>query len=115
MAAGLRLTPTFFHLLLSLAEGPRHGYAMMREIEERTEGRVRLGPGSLYYALSRLEESRLIREDAGAGEAAPSGESPHEERRRYYALTPEGRERLREEMRVLDELVAYARRARLIP
>lgn len=115
MGEGLRLTPAFFHLLLSLTDGPRHGYAMMQEIEERTEGRIRLGPGSLYYALGRLEDAGLIREHPGAGGDCEGGGSPHEERRRYYALTSRGRERLREEMHVMADIVAHARRARLIP
>ncbi|MCG6987494.1 MAG: PadR family transcriptional regulator [Gemmatimonadetes bacterium] len=99
-----RMTPLFFHLLLSLSEGPRHGYALMQEIEERSGGGVVLGPSSLYYALGRLEDSGLIREVDG-----PAGDDPHEERRRYYALTARGRQRLADETRVLADIVAHAR------
>lgn len=115
MTERLRLTPTYFHLLLSLADGPRHGYAMMQEIEERSGGRVRLGPGSLYYSLGRLEDAGLIREHPGAGEGPAPEPSPHEERRRYYELTPDGRQRLRQEMHVMANIVAHARATRLIP
>ncbi len=101
----LRMTPAFFHLLLSLSPGPKHGYAMMGEIEERTEGRVSLGPSSLYYSLGRLEDTGLIEETEGP--SAP--DQPHEERRRYYRLTREGRRRLKAESEVLADIVAHAR------
>lgn len=101
----IRMTPAFFHLLLSLSDEARHGYAMMQEIEERTDGRVRLGPSSLYYSLGRLEDAGLIREVEGPS----SGHAPHEERRRYYGLTDEGRRRLEEEAEVLAGIVAHAR------
>lgn len=101
----LRITPAFFHLLLSLSSGPRHGYAMMREIAERTKGRVSLGPSSLYYSLSRLEDAGLIEESEGPG----TREEPHEQRRRYYALTSEGRRRLEAESEILAGIVRHAR------
>ena len=100
-----RMTPLFFHLLLSLSEGSRHGYTMMQEIEERTGGGVVLGPSSLYYALGRLEDSGLIEEVEGP----VGGEEPHEERRRYYRLTARGRERLQEETRLLADIVTHAK------
>lgn len=105
---GLRMTPVFFHLMLSLWEGPKHGYALMQEVGERTGGRIRLGPGSLYYALGRLEEEGLIEESAGSADA------PHAERRRYYRLTRAGRKRLREEAALLADIVAHARLRDLI-
>ena len=107
----LRMTPVFFHLLLSLWDGAKHGYALMQEVGERTEGRIRLGPGSLYYALGRLEEEGLIEESAGSGKEA---EAPHAERRRYYRLTRAGRKRLREETTLLADIVAHARMRHLI-
>lgn len=107
----LRMTPVFFHLLLSLWEGAKHGYALMQEVDERTEGRIRLGPGSLYYALGRLEEGRLIEESAPDGRET---EAPHEDRRRYYRLTRSGRKRLREETTLLADIVAHARTYDLI-
>lgn len=107
MTRELRLTPAFVHLLLALSEGPRHGYALMQEIEERTAGRIRLGPGSLYYSLGRLQDARLIEETPGP--AADVRDEPHGERRRYYRLTRAGRKRLASETAVLADIVAHAR------
>jgi DNA-binding PadR family transcriptional regulator len=101
----IRITPTLLHLLLSLSEGPKHGYHMMGEIAERTAGRTTLGPSSLYYSLGRLEDLGLIREVESPGDA----DQPHEGRRRYYALTAEGRQRLRLEAQALADIVAHAR------
>jgi len=106
----LRLTPTFFHLLLCTAEGPKHGYGMMQEIEERTRGALALGPSSLYYSLGRLEDAGLIAETA----VAEAEEEIHGERRRYYRLTPAGRRRLREEVAVLEGVVEHARARRVL-
>ncbi len=100
-----RLTPLFFHLLLSLSAGARHGYAMMNEVEERTDGRIKVGPSSLYYALGRLEDAGLIAKTDGDTD----GDTPHEERRRYYRLTDEGRQRLADEMAALENIVVHAR------
>lgn len=107
----LRLTPTFFHLLLCLAEAPKHGYGMMLEIEERTGGALRLGPSSLYYSLSRLEEAGYIEET----EVASSGEESHGEWRRYYSLTRAGHRRLREELALLQQVMAHARARGILP
>ena len=101
-----RMTPLFFHLLLSLVRGPRHGYAMMQEVEERTGGRIEIGPSSLYYSLGRLEEAGWIAE-TDAGDVA--GDAPHEERRRYYQLTDRGRDRLEDETSALAAIVSHAR------
>lgn len=105
MATGLRMTPTFLHLLLSFAEGPRHGYVVMKEVEDRSRGRIRLGPSSLYYSIGRLEEGGLLEEV----EVEPDPGEPHKDRRRYYRLTVAGRKRLREEARVLDDILEHAR------
>src|SRR5580692_1622947 len=80
------LSPTVFHILLSLGEGERHGYALKREIALRTGGAVTLGPGVLYGTINKLLELGLI-EESGARPA------PHldDERRRYYRITPHGR------------------------
>jgi len=105
MTRSLRMTPAFLHMLLCFGEGPKHGYAVMQKIEERTGGGIRLGPSSLYYSLARLEDAGLVEEVEVTGGRA----EPHEERRRYYRLTPAGRKRLREEARVLDSIVTHAR------
>ena len=107
----LRLTPTFFHLLLCLAEGAKHGYGMMLEIEERTEGALRIGPSSLYYSLSRLADAGLIAEAEGPAVDA----DPHGERRRYYALTERGRRGLESEVATLAQVMAHARARGIAP
>src|SRR5216684_9286461 len=80
------LSPTVFHILLSLGEGERHGYALKREISLRTRGKLKLGPGVLYGSINKLLELGLIEES----DARPD---PHldDERRRYYRITPFGR------------------------
>jgi DNA-binding PadR family transcriptional regulator len=105
MARALRLTPPLYHVLITLSEGPAHGYALIRSISERTDGQVELGPSSLYYALGRLEDAALIRTCT----PPPSGDQPHEEKRRYYELTAAGRQRLREEMAILGGILKHAR------
>ena len=103
--ATIRLTPPLYHVLLTLAEGPSHGYSLIRSVAERTEERVDLGPSSLYYALGRLEDAGLIRKCS----PEPAGDQPHEEQRRYYELTDQGRRRLREEMEILSGIMSHAR------
>jgi DNA-binding PadR family transcriptional regulator len=106
--AHLPLTPATFHILLSLSDGERHGYAIMAEVRERTRGTVKLGPGTLYTALKRLVDSGVVLE---AGERSGRDD---DERRRYYRLTPLGRAVARAEARRLEEMVRLARRQRLI-
>lgn len=105
MGKSVRMTPLFLHLLLSLSMGPRHGYGLMAEIEERTDGRIKVGPSSLYYALGRLEDAGLIAE----ADVAEAVDAPHAERRRYYRLTSTGRARLEGEIATLDDIVTHAR------
>ena len=81
----LPLTPVVFHTLLSLVEGQRHGYAIAQEVEERTGGRVKMGPGTLYGCLHRLNGLGYIEECEAPADAAES------ERRRYYRLRELGR------------------------
>lgn len=100
--AHLPLTPRAFHLLLALADGPQHGYAMMKEVHERSAGRVRIGPGTLYEAIHAMRDKGLVRET----DARPDD---HDARRRYYTLTPLGREVLRAETERLGDLVDFAR------
>jgi DNA-binding PadR family transcriptional regulator len=106
--AHLPLTPATFHILLSLADGERHGYAIMTEVAERTRGMVKLGPGTLYTALKRLVDSGVVLE------AEERRGRDDDERRRYYRLTPLGRAVARAEARRLDETVRLARSKRLI-
>lgn len=102
----LPLTPAAFHVLLALADAPRHGYAIMQEVEERTGGRVRLGPGTLYGAVKRLRETKLIAEedDAATGD-----------RRRVYRLTALGRAVAEAEAARLASLVDSARAKAVLP
>lgn len=108
--AAVRLTPPLYHVLLTLAEGPSHGYSLIGSVTERTGGRLELGPSSLYYALGRLEDAGLIRECS----PEPAGDQPHEDQRRYYELTDLGRRRLRQEMDILSGIMRHARDIGLI-
>ena len=98
----LPLSPVVCHILLALAEGERHGYAIAQEAERVSGGRVRMGPGTLYGSIQRVLAGGLIAE--AAREADDSGG----ERRRYYALTPLGRRVLEAETARLAALVALA-------
>src|SRR5262245_57309496 len=97
------LSPAVFHILLSLGEGERHGYALKREISRRTGGKLHLGPGVLYGSISKMLELGLIEES----EERPD---PHldDERRRYYRITPLGRNAARAEAARMRELVELA-------
>jgi DNA-binding PadR family transcriptional regulator len=106
----LPLTPAALNVLVALADGERHGYGIMLEVKERTGGRVRLGPGTLYGAIKRLKEGGVIEESGGK-----SGTVTDEERRRYYRLTGFGREVLAAEVARLDGLVRAARRKGAFP
>ena len=93
------------YILLALSEGDLHGYAIKQEVERRTGGSIRLGPGTLYEAIQRLEEGGLIGECAAAARPADGQEA----QRRYYSLTERGWSALREEIRQLGRLVDDAR------
>jgi len=99
------LTPATFHVLLALAEAPSHGYAIKRAVEERTEGAVRLGPGTLYAALARLVDEGLVRRVA-PGRPAPVKPGPPGP---LYELTAGGRATLRAEIARLETDVRSAR------
>jgi DNA-binding PadR family transcriptional regulator len=102
-----------FEILLTLADGERHGYAIIREVEERSNGDVRLETGTLYRALRRLVADGLAKPSARrpSADADPAGD---DERRRYYAITPAGRTAAASEAARLARLVAAARAAKLI-
>ena len=88
----LPLSPASFHILVSLAEGPRHGYGVAQEVEELTDGRLVLGPGTLYGTLTRMLGKGLVDEAENPGDTGL-----HAQRRRYYRITPLGSEALRAE------------------
>ncbi len=107
--AAIDMTRATFHILLALADGEKHGYAIMQEVEQLTGGEVRLGPGTLYAALQRLTEEGWIEECP-----PPREERALAERRRYYRLTREGRSGAAKEAERLRELVGVALRRRLL-
>lgn len=102
------LTTAMFHVLLALADGDKHGYAILKEVEKRTNGEVQLGTGTLYGIIKRLLMSDMITE---VRRPAAKNDDP---RRRYYRLTEEGRETAVAEAKRLEKLVADARSKRLI-
>ena len=105
----LDLTPIGFEVLLSLAEGPLHGYGIKLAIEERTSGELSLGSGTLYQAIQRLEREGLIAESASTA----AGQDPR--RGRTYRIEPLGRASLANHLRRLSRAVDYARARRLLP
>lgn len=92
------------HIMLALAGGAKHGYAIKQDVETRSEGEIQLGPGTLYEAIQRLQEAELIAE--ARGEEPLNGQ---EAQRRYYKLTERGWSSLRTELRRLGLIVAEAR------
>ena len=101
---GRSLSLPVLHILLALADGAKHGYAIKQDVEQRTAGAVRLGPGTLYEAIQRLEDGGLI------SEAAPGRPANGQEaQRRIYRLTERGWKALRSDLRQLEEIVAQAR------
>lgn len=100
------LTAAGFQVLLALASGHAHGYAVMGFVEEVTGGRVRLGPGTLYRTIARLVADDLVAES----EASDPG-APHDARRRYYRLTALGEQAVSDEADLLARLVDAARAA----
>mgnify|MGYP001577351993 CR=1 FL=1 len=105
----LPLTVPVFHILLSLADGEKHGYAIMRDVQETTAGRVSLGPGTLYGAIKRLLKGGLIVETAERPDPALD-----DARRRYYAISGLGREVLAAEAQRLALMVEAANRKNVL-
>jgi DNA-binding PadR family transcriptional regulator len=106
----LPLTPAMFHILLALADKERHGYHIMQEVEARTEGKMRLGPGTLYGSIKRMLADGLIEES----DERPDPELD-DERRRYYRLTNFGYRVAGAEAQRLAQLVKAARAKSLLP
>lgn len=105
----LPLKPKVLHTLLAVADGPRHGYSIMQEVAERTNGQVRLWPAGLYALLRELEKADFIVESNDRPAA-----DKDDERRRYYALTPHGKRVLDAEVRRLEAIVSHARSSRAL-
>ena len=89
------------HILIALGDGPRHGYAILKDVADRTGGEFHLGPATLYTSIKRLLHIHYIEEVADTGGA--------DERRRYYRITERGRRVAIDETRRLDSLVSQAR------
>lgn len=104
----LPLKTAWFHILLSLGNEPKHGYAIRAEVEERTDGQVKLWPATLYGSIREMEDEGLIAE--AAGPADEDGDA----RRNYYALTRRGRGVLAAEVDRLQALVDVARSTRAL-
>lgn len=101
------LTPAVFHILLALAGGKRHGYAISKEVARQTDGQVRMGPGTLYGTLQRLLDQGCV--------DVVEGPNDTDERRRYYRLNGLGRRALEAEVKRMDSLVRAARAERIVP
>jgi DNA-binding PadR family transcriptional regulator len=108
MSESQPLTTAMFHVLLALADGDKHGYAILKEVELRTNGEVQLGTGTLYGIIKRLLMNDMITE------VRHPGAKNDDPRRRYYRLTDIGRETAIAEAKRLEKLVADARSKRLI-
>jgi DNA-binding PadR family transcriptional regulator len=106
----LPLPPATFHILLALVGQERHGYAIIQDVEARTEGELRLSAGTLYRSIARMVEQGLITEVT----RRPSARLD-DERRRYYRITPFGTAAARAEMARLSQLVRLARARGLTP
>lgn len=107
--SALPLTPAVFHILLALADGEKHGYGIMQEVINITDGTVRMGPGTLYGTIKRMLEAGLIEE---------TDERPDpvldDERRRYYRLTAEGENIAKAETARLANLLRVAQSKKLV-
>jgi len=106
-SALLPLTPQVFQILLSLSDGPVHGYAVINDIRDRTDGEMQLTASTLYDALARLLDQSLIAE-------IDPPDDERDSRRRYYALTAGGRNVLVAETRRLERLLAMAKQKRAL-
>ena len=110
IVAMLPLLPATFHILVALADEDRHGYAIIQDVAARTDGAIRLSPGTLYRSIQRMLEDGLIVET----DERPSPEDD-DERRRYYRLTPLGTAVAQAEAARLMDLVRMARARGLAP
>lgn len=106
----LPLTPPMLHTLVALADGDKHGYAILKEISRRTDGAVRLSAGTLYALVRRATADGLIVESDERPDPALD-----DERRRYYRLTSLGRRVAAAELARLESIVDMARAKKLIP
>ncbi len=104
------LTPAVFYILLALVDGEKHGYAIMKDVESQTDGRVKMGPGTLYGSIKRMLVAGLIQEV----DERPDPELD-DERRRYYRLTGMGEKMVAVESRRLERAVKAACQKHVLP
>jgi len=102
------LTPAVLHILLALSSGERHGYGIMKQVEAESQGKVKMGPGTLYGSIGRMVEAGLIRESDKKVDPEMD-----DERRVYYKITGPGRATLAAELERYREVVAVARKKQL--
>ena len=106
----LPLTPTVFHMLLALADGEKHGYGIMKQVEADSQGKVTMGPGTLYGSLKRMLDAGLVRESDKRVDPEMD-----DERRIYYQITGAGAEALEAELERYKRIVSLAQERKLYP
>lgn len=104
------LTPAVLHILLALSAEERHGYGIMKQVEEDSQGKVKMGPGTLYGSINRMIDAGLIRESDKKVDPAMD-----DERRVYYKITDAGQKALSAELERYNALVSLAKRKTLLP
>jgi DNA-binding PadR family transcriptional regulator len=103
------LTPAVFHILMALADGEKHGYSIMKDVEKQTNGNLKLGPGTLYGSIKRMLEAGLLEES----DERPDP-SMDDERRRYYRMSGFGQKVLSVESQRLEQAVNIARQKQVL-
>lgn len=103
------LTPAVFHILMALADGEKHGYSIMKDVEKQTNGKMKLGPGTLYGSIKRMLAAGLIEESDERPDSALD-----DERRRYYRISGFGQKVLTAEAQRLDQAVKTARQKQIL-
>jgi DNA-binding PadR family transcriptional regulator len=104
------LTPAVFHILLALSSGERHGYGIMKQVEADSQGKVTMGPGTLYGSLKRMLDAGLVRESDKRVDPEMD-----DERRIYYQITGVGAQALAAELERYQRIVAVAQQRKLYP
>ena len=104
------LTPAVFHILLALSNGERHGYGIMKQVEIDSQGKVAMGPGTLYGSLKRMLDAGLVRESDKRVDPEMD-----DERRIYYQITGVGAQALAAELERFQHIVTIAQQRKLFP
>jgi DNA-binding PadR family transcriptional regulator len=106
----LPLTPAVFHILLALSGGARHGYGIMKQVEADSQGKVKMGTGTLYGSLKRMLDAGLVRESDRRVDPEMD-----DQRRIYYQMTERGAEALAAELERYNRIVSIAQERKLVP